>query len=112
MPTLLTSRAVPSSLVAGASLLLGFLVAQATGARVLGGLVLLAGAAWCWVLWRARAGRAVAVGLEVSYLAAFVLSHLLARAIGAWPAVLVVAATVAVLAYALADSRDDDGVPS
>lgn len=112
MPSLLTSRAVPSSLVAGASLLLGFLVAQASGVRALGGLVLLAGAAWCWMLWRARAGTAVAVGLAVAYVAAFVLSHLFARAIGAWPAVLVVAAAVAVLAYAVADSRDPSRVPS
>jgi hypothetical protein len=112
VPSLLTSRAVPSSLVAGASLLLGFLVAQATGVRVLGGLVLLAGAAWCWVLWRERARTAVAVGLEVAFLAAFVVSHLLARVIGGWPAVLVVAATVALLAYALADSRHPARVTS
>lgn len=103
----------PSSLVAGGSLLLGFVVAQASGMRALGGLVLLVGVAWCWMLWRQRSGTAVAIGLVVVYCAAFALSHLLARAVGGVPAVLLVAAAVALLAYSLADREDHSArVPS
>ena len=107
---MLTSTAVPSWLVAGGSLLLGFLVAQATGVRVLGGLVLLGAVVWCWFLWRARAGTGVALGLVAAYAAAFVLSHLIARAIGGVPAVLLVSAVVALLAFALADRRAPAGM--
>ena len=53
--------------VAAASLVLGFAVAQATGVRALGGLVLVAGAAWCAVRWRASAGTGAAVALVVAY---------------------------------------------
>ena len=81
--------------LAGGSLVVGFAVAQLTGIRELGALVLVAAAAVCAVRWRRAAGWPVAVGLVVAYGAAFVLSHLLARAIGAWPAVLCVAAVVA-----------------
>ena len=106
---MLTSTAVPSWLVAGGSLLLGFVVAQATGIRVLGGLVLLGAVIWCWLLWRARAGTGVALGLVAAYAAAFVLSHLIARA-GGVPAVLLVSAVVALLAFGLADRRAPAGV--
>ena len=101
---------VPTWLVAGGSLLLGFLVAQTTGMRVLGGLVLLGAVVWCWFLWRARAGTGVALGLVGAYAAAFVLSHVTARAIGGVPAVLLVSAVVALLAYTLADRRAEQRV--
>lgn len=105
VPAVLTSRAIPSSLVAGASLLIGFLVAQATGVRALGGVVLLVAVVWCFLLWRARAGVQLAVGLTVAYAAAFVLSHAIARVIGAIPSVLLVSIAVAALAFVLADRR-------
>ncbi len=105
VPAVLTSRSIPSSLVAGASLLIGFLVAQATGVRALGGVVLLVAVAWCFLLWRERAGVGVAVGLTVAYGLAFVLSHVIARAIGAIPSVLLVSVAVAALAFVLADRR-------
>ncbi len=111
-PSVLTSPAVPSWLVAGGSLLVGFVVAQATGVRALGGLVLLAGMGWCWLLWRERAGTAVAAGLSVAYGAAFVLSHVIAGGVGAVPAVLLVAAAVAGLAFALVDARYGSQVSS
>jgi hypothetical protein len=43
--------------------------------------------------------------LGLAGLAAFVLSHVLARAIGAWPAVLLVSAALAVAAWLRADTR-------
>lgn len=101
---------LPTWLVAGGSLLLGFLVAQATGIRPLGGLVLLGAVAWCWLRWRAQAGTGVALVLTGAYAAAFVLSHVLARAIGGVPAVLLVSAAMALLTLALADRRAPAGV--
>ena len=72
---------------------------------LLGGLVLLGAVVWCWFLWRARAGTGVALALVVAYAAAFVLSHVIARAIGGVPAVLLVSDVVALLAYTVADRR-------
>jgi membrane-bound ClpP family serine protease len=97
--------AVRPALVAAASLVLGFAVAQATEVRALGGLVLVAGAAWCAIRWRARAGTAVAVALVAAYVAGFVLAHVLADPLGAWPSVLLVAAVVGGLAHAVAGER-------
>lgn len=82
------------SALAAASLVAGFAVAQLTGVRALGGLVLVAAAAVCAVHWRATAGTATVAALVALYVGAFVGSHLLARAVGAWPAVLLVAAVV------------------
>jgi hypothetical protein len=95
---------VPTWPVAASSLAAGFGVAQLTGVRPLGGVVLLAGAGWCAVRWRERAGMRRTVGLLGVYLAAFAGSHVLGHAIGAWPAVAVVAAITAAAAYALADT--------
>ena len=97
------SPVVPSWLVSGGSLLLGYLVAEATGARGLGGLVLLVGVVWSWLLWHRRAGVQVAIGLTSVYIAAFAFSHVLADAIGAIPSVLLVSAVVATSALLLAD---------
>jgi len=94
---------LPTWPVAAGSLVLGFGVAQATGVRPLGGVVLLAGAAWCALRWRERAGTGVAVALVALYVAAFVASHLVADVLGTWGAVAFVAALVALAAWALAD---------
>ncbi len=96
-------RELPTWPVAAGSLVLGFVVAQATGVRPLGGLVLLAGAGWCALRWRERAGTGVAAALVALYLAAFVASHLIAGALGTWGAVALVAALVGLAAWALAD---------
>jgi len=64
--------------------------------------VLLAGGAWCARRWVQEAGAARAVGLVAVMAGAFVASHVLAKAIGAWPAVLVAASVTAVAAWALA----------
>jgi hypothetical protein len=90
--------------VAAGSLVLGFAVAQATGVRPLGGVVLVAGAAWCAAQWRRRVGTGRAVALVVLYLAAFAGSHGLAHVIGAWPSVAVVAAVAGAATYAVADA--------
>lgn len=83
-----------ASALAGGSLVVGFAVAQLTGVRALGGLVLLLAVVACAELWRRAAGGPVAVGLVALYAGAFVGSHLLARVVGAWPSVLTVAAAV------------------
>ena len=98
-------RRTPTWPVAAGSLVAGFAVAQATGVRPLGGVVLLAGVGWCALRWRERAGTARAAGLAGLYAAAFAGSHGLAHVIGAWPSVTVVAAVVGVAAYAVADAR-------
>ena len=89
--------------VASGSLLLGFAVAQLTGVRPLGGIILVAGCAWCALRWL-RAGRPRTIALVVLYAAAIVLSHVIADTLGAWPAVLLAAAVVGAATYALADS--------
>lgn len=93
--------------VASGSLLLGFAVAQLTGIRPLGGIVLVAGCAWCTLRWLRGGGRAryprTAV-LVILYIGGFVVSHLIADTLGAWPSVLLVAAVVGAATYALADN--------
>ena len=98
--------------VASGSLLLGFAVAQATGIRPLGGIVLVAGCAWCALRWlRIRPARVARTAvLVVVYLGAFVLSHVVADTLGAWPSVLLAAAVTALAAYVLADSAAGGGV--
>ena len=98
------SRA-PTWPVAAGSLLLGFAVAQATGVRPLGGIVLAIGAGWCAVQWRSRAGTFAALALVVLYLAGFAASHAIADTLGSWGAVLFVSAVVAAVAWIAVDSR-------
>lgn len=97
--------AVPTAAVAAVTLVLAFAVAQGTGVRALGGAVLVLGVVWC--AWRALpAAGAVRVGAVVLLGAVcFVASHLLAGALGAWPAVLLVAAVLAAGTWPLVDRR-------
>jgi hypothetical protein len=90
--------------VAAGSLLAGFGVAQATGVRALGGIVLVAGAGWCAQRWRRSAGTGRTAALLLVYLGAFVGSHLIHDAVGAWPAVLIAAAVTGLAVWALADT--------
>jgi hypothetical protein len=94
-------------IVAAATFLAGFGVAELTGVRAVGGLVLLAGGAWCARAAFRLAGGPATVALVVIALALFVVSHLLGHLIGAWPAVLVTAAVVAFAAAALVGGRRD-----
>jgi hypothetical protein len=96
----MASRAALPGLVA-ATFLAGFGVAELTGVRALGGLVLLAGGVWCARIALRLAGPGATVTLVVIALALFVLSHPLGHVIGAWPAVAISAALVAAVAAAL-----------
>jgi hypothetical protein len=89
-------RALP--LVAALTFLVAFGVAELTGVRALGGLVLVAGGLWCARIAAPIAGRGPTAVLLVVALALFVISHPLGHAIGSWPAVLVVAVLVALAA--------------
>ena len=90
--------------IAAGSLVVGYGVAVRSGVRPLGGTVLLAGTVWCAREWRRSHGVITAAALVGVQGAAFVVSHRLARRIGAWPSVLATAA-VSGAAAALADRR-------
>lgn len=93
----------PTWPVASGSLLLGFAVAQATGVRPLGGVVLVAGAGWCALRWLRTVGTVRTVALIGVYVAAFAGSHVVAGTVGTWPAVLLAAALAGLAALLAAD---------
>jgi hypothetical protein len=103
--TLRDVRTIPTAPLAAGTLIAGYAVAASTDSRPLGGIVLLIGGLWCARVWMRRHSPRTAMTLVGVGLFAFVISHLLALAIGAWPAVLVVAAGMAVAAWTWADSR-------
>jgi len=90
--------------VASGSLLLGFAVAEATGVRPLGGVVMLVAIGWCARRWLRTAGLPRTVALVLVYVGSFVVSHVVADALSAWPSALLAAAVTAVAVWALADS--------
>jgi hypothetical protein len=96
---------LPTAPIAAAGLVAGFGVAVATGSRPLGGAVLAACGLTCIAVWLRRDGARVTVELTAAGLAAFVVSHLLGRVIGAWPSVIVVSAVTAALCWRLSDAR-------
>jgi len=96
---------MPTAPVAAGSLIVGYALAAGTGSRALGGVVLLLGGLWCIRAWTSRHGARTAAALACAGLAALVLSHLLALAVGAWPSVALVAAAMAALAWTRADAR-------
>jgi thiol:disulfide interchange protein len=96
---------LPTAPVAAGSLVAGYLVARETRVRSLGGFVLGAASVYLARRWRKEAGATVAGALLATYLAGFGVSHPLAKRIGAWPAVLSVAAVSAVASNLLADRR-------
>ncbi|MHB1594333.1 MAG: hypothetical protein ACYCO9_20755 [Streptosporangiaceae bacterium] len=87
--------ACPPSAVAAAGLVGGFLVAQKTGRREVGGAVFAAAGLWCARDWYRTSGAAAAASLGALYVAAMGGSHPLAKKIGTWPSVLAVTATTA-----------------
>jgi hypothetical protein len=91
--------------VAAGSFVLGFAVADITGVRPLGGLVLLAGVLWCLPRWWRGAGAPAALGLTLTYLAAFVASHAFADVVGAYPSVLILGTAIGAACWALVDAR-------
>lgn len=98
-------RPLPTAPIAAGSLIVGYAVAASTGSRPLGGVVLLIGGVWCVRTWTRRHGVRTAVRLAGVGLGAFIVSHLLALAIGAWPAVLLVSVAMAAAAWTQADAR-------
>jgi hypothetical protein len=94
---------IPTWPIAAGALLLGFAVAEITGVRAIGGVVLFAGALACGLRWRLLLGLPRALGLVAVFLAGFALSHPLGDAIGAWPAVLAISAAVGGVAWWAAD---------
>ena len=106
----LTRTRFPSALLVAVGLAAGFGIAQGTGVRALGGAVFALGglgAAWLWVQ---RRGWAVALGLGVLYVAAFVLAHVLAISVGfpAWLAVSLVTLVSAGVTFGVADRPRTD----
>jgi hypothetical protein len=91
--------------IAAAGLIAGYAVAVITGSRPVGGLVLAVFGLGCIAIWLRRDGRRTAIRLTLVGLGAFVLSHVVALAIGAWPAVLLAAAVTFAACWRLSDSR-------
>jgi hypothetical protein len=96
-------RPLPTWPLAAGALLLGFAVAELTGVRAIGGVVLFLGGLACGLRWRLLLGLPRALALVGVFLAGFVLAHPLGHAIGAWPAVLLVAAVVGAIVWRVAD---------
>ncbi len=97
-------REIPTAPIAAAGLIAGYGVAVASDSRPLGGAVLAGFGLTCIAIWLERDGRRTAGQLTAIGLGAFALSHVLALAIGAWPAVLVAAAGTAAACVRLSDA--------
>jgi hypothetical protein len=96
---------LPTAPIAAIGLIVGYAVAVATGSRPFGGTVLAVCGLSCIAIWGRRDGRRTAIRLTLVGLGAFVLSHVLALAVGAWPAVLLAAAVTFAACWRLSDSR-------
>jgi hypothetical protein len=96
---------IPTAPVVAAGLVGGYYVARTTKVRPLGGAVLGAAGLVAGRTWLRTTGPATTALLAGVYLGGFGASHPLAKKIGAWPAVLSVAAVSATAAYALSDRR-------
>jgi hypothetical protein len=93
----------PTAPLAALTLVVGYLVADLTGVRAIGGVVLVVGIGVCALQWRRRLGVGRTLLLVGVFLVLFVGSHLLALALGAWPSVLTVAAAMWAVAFVVAD---------
>jgi hypothetical protein len=96
---------VAPALLTSAGLIGGFQTARATKNRPLGGAVLSAAGACAYALWKRDAGVGRAAALTGGYLAAFGLSHPLAKKIGAWPSVYTVTVATAVASLVFGRKR-------
>src|SRR5215211_5638547 len=99
------NRPTAIPVVAAATFIAGFGIAELTGVRAVGGIVLIAGGAWCARRALQIAGPWAAGALMVFALVLFVVSHPLGHLIGAWPAVALSAAVLAGVASALIARR-------
>lgn len=96
---------LPTAAITASSLIGGWQLARRTGNRSLGGAVLAAGGAMAGRQWAKRTNPTTTAVLVTTYVAAFGLSHPLAKRIGGWPSVLIVSALTAAASYAAADRR-------
>jgi hypothetical protein len=103
-------ESVMTAPIAAAGLIAGYGVAVASGSRPLGGIVLAGFGLWCIAVWLRRDGRRTAAWLTAAGLFAFAISHVLALVIGAWPAVLTVAAAIAAVCWRVSDARRPERV--
>jgi len=92
------TRFIPSVLVFLA-LLGGFGVAELTGSRPTGGLVMIALALIAAVVLLRSAGLARTLLVGFAFVVLFLVSHSLAGLIGAWPAAILVAVVAALAAF-------------
>ncbi len=99
-------RTFPTAPLVAGSLIAGYAVVAASGSRPLGGVVLALGGLCCIRIWARRHGARTAVRLAGVGFAAFVASHVLALAVGAWPSVLLVACAAAAVTWVLADEHE------
>jgi hypothetical protein len=97
MPTMPTAPVVATGLIGG------YAAARHAGRPALATAVFAASGTWCARSWLQSSGRRVSGILLGTYLAAFGISHPLAKKIGAWPSVLAVAAAAAATTASLAD---------
>ncbi len=95
---------IPTAPLTTLGLVGGFVLANRTGNRPLGGVVMAAANAAALPAWASR-GPATAAGLSALYWGSMGLSHPLAKKIGTWPSVATVAALSAGAAWAASDRR-------
>lgn len=99
------SARLTTVIVGSIGLVVAFAVAQGTGIRLLGGIVLLAVGAWCAIRWWRACGVARAALAVLGYGIAFVVSHPFGHVVGAWPSVVIVAVAAGLVGYALTSPR-------
>ncbi|MBB2923064.1 hypothetical protein [Cellulomonas cellasea] len=97
---------LPTAVIAAVTLVVGFAVAQGTGVRWLGGVVLAAGLVWCAVRSARPAGLVRTGAAGAVALAAFAGSHLAADVLGPWPSVLLAALVAGAGVWLLVDRAD------
>lgn len=98
-------RSIPTAPLVAGSLIASYAVVAATGSRPAGGAVLALGGLGCIWICRQRRGARTAAKVAAVGLAAFVVSHVLALALGPWPSVLISAAAAGVATWMLADTE-------
>ncbi len=96
---------IPTAPLLAAGLVGGFVLAQRTGVRPLGGAAMLGANVVAARQWYAVGGAPLAAGLSAGYWTAMGVSHPLATKVGTWPSVLGVTAAAAGAAWVLADRR-------
>jgi hypothetical protein len=101
--------ALPTAPVVAAGLIGGYASARHGGRDDLATGVFIGAGAWCVGTWRRRSGHAVSNALLGCYLAAFYVSHPLAKKIGGWPSVLAVTAVAAGVTVRVADRPPSRG---